>query len=64
MIISLNHQYPNFYMTMHTYFAEIEEGEIDLLEHLDSKWVSKEDLDLLDWIEADVVIVEELKKIL
>lgn len=38
------------------------EGEILLAEHQDFRWVHLDDLELLDWLEADVEIMKQLKK--
>ncbi len=35
---------------------------IELHEHIDHKWLDVEDIDGLDWAEADIPIVEKLAK--
>lgn len=61
-ITTVDYDYPEFHLTMHTYLAFIKSGEIDLKEHLQLKWMSKEQLRSLDWLEADIEIVDKLVK--
>ncbi|HHW69030.1 MAG TPA: 8-oxo-dGTP diphosphatase MutT [Tenericutes bacterium] len=60
-IMTVEHQYPTFFITMHAYYCDVENRDIILNEHLDSKWLDKEKLDTLDWAEADIPIVEKIK---
>lgn len=61
-LTTVTYQYPNFHLTMHVYISEIENGKPTLTEHSDYKWVSKEELDSVYWIPADVDIIPKLKK--
>lgn len=63
-IMTVKHQYPTFFITMHAFLCKSETSYIKSNEHLDSKWMSPSELDTLDWAEADLPIVEELKRIL
>lgn len=60
-IITVNHLYNTFKLTMHAYYADIVNGKLKLNEHIDGKWVSIKDLDKLDWADADIPIVNKLK---
>lgn len=62
-IHTVNYQYPNFYLTMHCYLSRISDGQIELLEHEDARWVTKDELDQLDWLEADIEVVEKIKEL-
>lgn len=41
-----------------TYYAKLLAGEIKLLEHLDMKWMSRENIGDLDWAPADIPAIE------
>lgn len=41
-----------------TYYAKILSGEIKLLEHVDMKWMSRENIGELDWAPADIPAIE------
>jgi 8-oxo-dGTP diphosphatase len=45
---------------MDTFVCEIESGVPVLTEHLDYKWLNKNELLQLDWAAADVPIVDKL----
>lgn len=60
-ITTVNHEYNTFSLTLHAFLCEPLTNEFVLTEHLDSKWLSIEDLDQLDWAEADIPIVNKLK---
>jgi 8-oxo-dGTP diphosphatase len=47
---------------MQCFISTIKNGNIVLNEHIAAKWLSKDELDSVDWIEADITIIEKLKK--
>ena len=47
---------------MSCFWAVIESGTPKLLEHNDAKWLSKSELDSVEWIEADIQIIDYLKE--
>ncbi len=58
--MSVNHQYPDFELTMHTYICEVETQELSLNEHIDHKWLTVNEMIMLDWAAADIPIVKKL----
>lgn len=46
-------QYPDFSISLTAYLCKGGDGEFKMLEHLDSKWLTKEELPSLNWTEAD-----------
>lgn len=60
--IDIEYQYPNFYLFMSCFMCSIKEGSIELLEHNDGKWITKEELNTLNWLPADVDAVNYLKE--
>ena len=64
LVTTVEHDYPNFHLTMHCFFSEIVEGEIVLTEHEAMKWLTEETLDSVEWLPADIKVVGELKKFL
>ncbi len=59
-IITIKHTYPDFKISMNTYLCNSKTREITLNEHVNQKWLAKEDLPNLDWAEADLPIVNYL----
>tara|TARA_B100000787_G_scaffold147837_1_gene119005 strand:+ start:891 stop:1280 length:390 start_codon:yes stop_codon:yes gene_type:complete len=59
--LTVNHQYPDFSIKMHSFICEVPSVNLKLREHIDCKWLDREELGDLDWAEADLPIVKKLK---
>jgi len=59
---TVNHQYPDFHITMHSFICPIEHKDITLTEHIDHKWLKIDELNSLDWAAADIPIVQKLQE--
>ena len=61
-LITVEHDYPGFHLSMDCFWAELMEGSsMTLLEHEAAKWLSPDQLDDIAWLPADVKVVEEIK---
>lgn len=60
----VEYDYPKFHLTMHCILCTLVSGELKLLEHESAKWLSKENLYSVDWLEADKLILKEIEKVL
>lgn len=60
--IDIEYQYPNFYLFMSCFMCSLKEGSIEFLEHNDGKWITKEELNTLNWLPADIDAVNYLKE--
>ena len=60
-LLTVDHTYPDFAITMHAYLCKVATPNFVMKEHVDFKWLSVSELDSLDWAEADKPIVEFLK---
>lgn len=60
----LDYDYPKFHLTMHCYFCSVLSGKITLVEATDARWLTKEELNTVNWLPADISLIEELKKCL
>lgn len=58
--MSVQHQYPDFYITMHSYLCPIDNRTFTRKEHLSHVWLKPDQLNILDWAPADVPIVRKL----
>lgn len=61
LVHTIEYDYPTFHLSMDCFFATVIEGDITLLEHSDAKWLTKDTLDSVDWLEADLGLIEILK---
>ena len=59
-LLTVEHAYPDFHLTMHVFKCILDQGEITLNEHVAHKWLSNNELDQLDWAAADIPVVESL----
>ena len=61
---TVQHQYPDFHITMHSFLCPITDpSKIKLTEHIDQKWLLRNELASLDWAAADIPVVEKLQSI-
>lgn len=56
----VTHEYLDFDLTMHSYLCKANTEELVLKEHIDAKWLYKNELIELDWAAADLPIVSKL----
>ena len=59
--LDLEWQYPNFYLYM-SCFECVLESDIELLEHMGARWLSLDELDSVEWIQADINAVNYIKE--
>ena len=62
-LITVEHEYPDFFLTMHSFICTCADPTVKLTEHIDFKWLETSELEGLDWAAADVPIVEQLMKL-
>jgi len=60
LFLTVDHTYPDFKLTMHSFICTCVSPDLILSEHIDFKWLSKVELKNLDWAGADVPIVQKL----
>jgi 8-oxo-dGTP diphosphatase len=60
--LTVEHDYPDFRLIMHSFICTCKDTSLTLTEHIDYKWLLKNELVILDWAAADLPIVEELLK--
>lgn len=58
--LTVDHSYPDFRITLHTYLCRARHVDFTLREHVDFRWLAPADLETLDWAAADLPIVSEL----
>ena len=61
LLDTAEYDYPNFHLSMDCFICRIKSGNLTLKEHEAAKWLTKENLDSVDWLPADRGVVEKLK---
>lgn len=64
LIDTVEYDYPMLHLSMDCFWAEILSGELVLREHEAAKWLTKDELDSVAWLPADVTLVEKIKNII
>lgn len=59
---TIEYDYPDFHLSMDCFVCSIVEGNLVLKEHEDSKWIKKEEIDTLNWLPADLIILDKVKE--
>lgn len=61
---TIEYDYIDFHLTMNCYICSINRGKPILKEHKDSKWLNINELDTINWLEADKLLIKDLKSYL
>lgn len=64
LIDTVEYDYPNFHLSMDCFWCEIITGELVLKEAEAAKWLSKDELNSVRWLPADLMLIEKIKKYL
>ena len=61
LIDTIEYDYPEFHLSMDCFWCEMVSGDLVLTEHEAAKWLDKEMLYSVDWLPADVRLIEKIK---
>ena len=61
LIDTIEYDYPTFHLSMECFWCEIVKGDLVLKEHEAAKWLTKEQLDDVEWLAADVELIEKIR---
>lgn len=61
LIDTIEYDYPIFHLSMDCFWAEIVSGDLVLTEHAAAKWLTKEELDSVEWLPADITLIDKIK---
>lgn len=62
LIETVEYDYPAFHLSMDCFWAEVVSGDLVLKEHEAAKWLTKDELGSVEWLPADVGLIEELRE--
>ena len=60
LINTVEYDYPTFHLSMDCFWCEVVKGDFVLKEHEAAKWVTKEQLNSVEWLPADIKLVENI----
>ena len=61
LLDTVEYEYPTFHLSMDCFLCEIVEGDLVLKEHEAAKWLTKSELGSVDWLPADLSLIEKLQ---
>ena len=60
LIDTIEYDYPTFHLSMDCFWAEIVSGDLILKEHEAAKWLTMENLNSVEWLPADVTLIDKI----
>ena len=64
LINTIEYDYPTFHLSMDCFLFEIVSGDLVLKEHEAARWLDRNTLDDVEWLPADVTLIEKIRKYL
>lgn len=64
LIDTIEYDYPTFHLSMDCFWSEIIAGDLVLKEHEAAKWLTKEELDSVEWLPADITLIGKIKQVI
>ena len=61
-IDTIEYDYPTFHLSMECYWCSVVEGKLTLLEHENALWLDRDSLLSVEWLPADLVIIDKVRK--
>lgn len=62
LIDTIEYDYPTFHLSMDCFWCEIASGDLVLKEHEAAKWLTKDKLYSVDWLPADITLIEKVEE--
>ena len=59
-VVDVSYDYPQFHLTMHCYLCSLMTDSLHLNEHEAAKWLTKDELNSVKWLPADLEVVERI----
>jgi len=60
----VEYDYPQFHLSMDCFICKIKSGTLELKEHQQAKWLTKDTIENMNWLPADIELISELKEML
>ena len=61
LVETVEWDYPQFHLSMHCYLCHVESGHLELKEHEAAKWLNKDELENVNWLPADLKVIEKVR---
>ena len=61
LIDTVEFDYPTFHLSMDCFWAEVTKGHLELKEAEAAKWLTKDRLDSVAWLPADITLIDKIQ---
>lgn len=62
LIDTIEYDYPTFHLSMDCFWCEIVKGDLVLKEHEAAQWLNKKSMNDVDWLPADITLIERIRE--
>ena len=64
LIDTIEYDYPEFHLSMNCFWCEVINGDLVLKEHEAAKWLTMAQLNNVEWLPADITLIEKIRSVL
>ena len=64
LIDTIEYDYPDFHLSMDCFWCEVLSGDLVLKEAEAARWLTKDELDSVQWLPADQTILEKIREMM
>ena len=61
---TVEYDYPQFHLSMDCFWCLIVRGNLVLKEHEAARWLTKDELNNVEWLPADITLIEKIRNLL
>ena len=62
LIDTIEYDYPTFHLSMDCFWAEVITGQLELKEAEAAKWLTKDQLESVTWLPADITLIDKIRQ--
>lgn len=64
LIDTIEYDYPAFHLSMDCFWCEVVSGDLVLKEHEAARWLTSDELDSVEWLPADVTLIDKIRTVM
>lgn len=64
LIDTIEYDYPAFHLSMDCFWCVVTNGTIRLLEAQEARWLSKDKIDSVQWLPADITLIDKIASLM
>ena len=62
LIDTIEYDYPTFHLSMDCFWCDVLSGNLVLKEHEAAKWLTQSELNSVEWLPADITLIDAIRK--